>query len=528
MSPETEPLPIGVFALLRLIRACTTTRTRLLLVAMTTASMLLRLGVVAAAAEVARQRYALGSVIGVASIVVGLVQRVASFSLRLRTDLETVEHVSDVLLDADLFALTPAVIRTSVGRGIWNLQEVVVALPSMCSDLLVSLLLVPVIATRVPDRILVLVGVGVMFFTVLVIPIQRATLRLHAHASAARLTVATTFDRVIEGRLELVAMGAERQYRRELRTDIERYRERIRRSSLGAAFLGRVPLALAVGVLALVTAFDSDSRAALTDALERWGLVFAASLPPMFGVLGSLQTLTRARAMLTPLSEIVHAPPRAEIRRVVSGQTVDPEAFRVSHLSFAYEDKAPVVADVSFEWKRGAILMVVGRNGAGKSTLLRLLLGLCEPSAGTIEVDGIDLASLNRSALRAATAFLPQRPYLGDGTVRDAFQLARARPSDEDCMVALARARLHLGRAPLDRRVVDLSTGERQRLALARLVMQEPTRVVVLDEPEANLDREGIDATKALIRELAAEGKLVAVAAHASELVDIGDVTVSF
>lgn len=518
---------MSTLELLRLVRACTSARTRLVILAMAALSVVLRLGVVAVALEVAHERYALGSVIGVVSIAVGLVQRTAMYALRVRADIESIERISDVLLESDLFALTPSAIRDAVGRGTWNLQEVVVALPAMASDLFVSVLLVPVIAMRVPTRILVLVAIGVVFFTVLVIPLQRATLRLHTRTSAARVQVSTSFTRAIEGRLELVAMGAEDLFRRELLGDIDHYRQTMRRSSIGSAFLGRVPLALAVGVLALVTTFDADSRAALTEALERWGLVFAASLPPMFGVLSSLQTVTRARAMLTPLAEIVHAPPRPEIGRTSTKALAEPHVIRVDHVSFAYGAQ-PVVDDVSFEWKRGAVLMVLGRNGAGKSTLLRLLLGLREPTRGTITLDGVDLASVDRASLRAMTAFLPQRPYLGEGTVREALRLARARPSDEECLAALTRARIDLGRTPLERRVGDLSTGERQRVALARILLQAPTRIVILDEPEANLDREGIDATKALIRELAGEGKFVAVAAHASALVDVGDITVAF
>jgi ABC-type bacteriocin/lantibiotic exporter with double-glycine peptidase domain len=208
--------------------------------------------------------------------------------------------------------------------------------------------------------------------------------------------------------------------------------------------------------------------------------------------------------------------------------------FRIKNLTFAYRaDAAPVLQGLSVDWTPAEPLVLEGRNGSGKSTLLRLLLGLRFPDHGAIELAGHDLRDLDLVALRRQMAYLPQRPYLGEPqtTLRDAIHLLEPDATDEATLAALNRVELlralrGRGEDPLEVSVGDLSAGQRQRLALARVLLRD-AKVVLLDEPDANLDRSGIALVSSVVGELGARGVMVAIAAHTPELAELSPLRVS-
>jgi ATP-binding cassette subfamily C protein CydCD len=170
---------------------------------------------------------------------------------------------------------------------------------------------------------------------------------------------------------------------------------------------------------------------------------------------------------------------------------------------------------------------LTGANGSGKTTCLRLFLALAMPHSGTIRVGGIDLRNLNAAAWRKNIAFLPQRPYLPQRSdVRTAIRLLAPEASDESMLEALRRVGLldalrRSSSEPLRVRTDTLSVGQRQRLALARFLCRDAP-LLILDEPDANLDREGIALVESILRELSRD-RAVLFVAHTPELVAIAD-----
>jgi len=170
----------------------------------------------------------------------------------------------------------------------------------------------------------------------------------------------------------------------------------------------------------------------------------------------------------------------------------------------------PVLIDVSLTIAKGESIGVVGPSGAGKSTLIDLLLGLLEPTAGRITVDGRDIVTAMRS-WRRHIGYVPQEPFILDDTVRRnvAFGLADAEIDDRRVLAALTRAQLSEVVAGLPRgldtmlgeRGTRLSGGQRQRVAIARALYHEP-EVLIFDEATSALDtpteRELIAALEAL------------------------------
>ena len=180
----------------------------------------------------------------------------------------------------------------------------------------------------------------------------------------------------------------------------------------------------------------------------------------------------------------------------------------------------PLLRNVSFRVEGGELLGIVGPSGAGKSTLARLIVGLWAPTSGGIFLDGQSTFAHERGSFGVAVGYLPQDPLLLDGKVRE--NIARFRDADMADVVAAARlAGVHelIGRLPqgYETRLADagarLSGGQRQRLALARALFGEP-KLIVMDEPNSNLDGEGEAALIEAMQIARARGAAVVVVAQ--------------
>jgi ATP-binding cassette subfamily C protein EexD len=191
--------------------------------------------------------------------------------------------------------------------------------------------------------------------------------------------------------------------------------------------------------------------------------------------------------------------------------------------------RKPVLQGVSFGLAAGDVLVVTGASGAGKSALLRSMLGIWPLTAGNVRLDGSDIAHWNREDLAPHVGYLPQDIELFAGTVAE--NIARFGELKQRRVIAAAQlAGVHdmISALPggYDTRVgpggVSLSGGQRQGIALARALYGRPS-LVVLDEPAANLDRDGELAVRRACRYLKKHGVTVVMVTHRAYLVDVAD-----
>lgn len=198
------------------------------------------------------------------------------------------------------------------------------------------------------------------------------------------------------------------------------------------------------------------------------------------------------------------------------------ESVRVTALSIAAPGTDTLVLhDVNVALAPGSALGVIGASGSGKSTFARALVGLARPSRGVIRLDGASIDQWDPDALGRAVGYLPQDIEMFDGTIAENITRFDPEPNPEALLAAAQAAGVHevVLRLPggYDARVgsggLGLSGGQRQRIALARALYGDPF-LVVLDEPNSNLDVDGDRALSAAVQGVRARGGIVVVIAH--------------
>ena len=222
------------------------------------------------------------------------------------------------------------------------------------------------------------------------------------------------------------------------------------------------------------------------------------------------------------LDQIPDAPPPSGSVHPVPGR------LEISEIVVRYEGAA-ALDGFSLTVEPGERVALTGPSGAGKSTLLRAVLGFAPVSSGRILVGGVDLTELDLFAWRGQVAYVPQRPHLFAGTVADNLRLGRPEASEAEVRRAAEAAAAHdfIAELPdgyrteLGERGLGLSTGQRQRLAIARAYLMDAP-IVILDEPTARLDLR----SEALVTEAAArllEGRTALLVAHRPALLSLAD-----
>lgn len=254
-------------------------------------------------------------------------------------------------------------------------------------------------------------------------------------------------------------------------------------------------------------------------AMIATSILLGRALAPMDAAIGQWGTIQRAQDGWGKLVELLSSVPQARQRTALPRPQAHLEARQITVTPPG--EHRPAIRMVSFALEPGTALGIIGPSGAGKSTLARAVTGVWRPAGGQLRLGGATLDQYDPDMLGRYLGYLPQRIPLFDGTI--AQNIARLRDDRDDAKIVSAARKA--GAHDMIISLPDgydtlvnpqggrLSGGQIQRIGLARALYGDPV-ILILDEPNSNLDSEGSNALNAAIRLLKSEGKSILIMAH--------------
>jgi PrtD family type I secretion system ABC transporter len=247
-------------------------------------------------------------------------------------------------------------------------------------------------------------------------------------------------------------------------------------------------------------------------------IMLGRALAPIEGAMGAWRSFGLARLAWQRLDHRLQSLPEEPERVRLPSPTGSLTLNRVTYVPPGTRE--PVLHNVTFRAVPGEAVAVIGPSAGGKSTLCRLITGVLDPSSGEVRLDGSDVRHWQPDQIGRHIGYLPQDVELFSGSVRD--NIARMGSADDEAVVEaakLAHAHELIQRLPqgyatqIGDGAMRLSGGQRQRIGLARALYGVP-RLVVLDEPNANLDQAGEAALAAAIEEMKGRGACLLIVGH--------------
>lgn len=204
-------------------------------------------------------------------------------------------------------------------------------------------------------------------------------------------------------------------------------------------------------------------------------------------------------------------------------------AVEIRSIRFSYTGEEDVLRDFSLEVKKGECIAITGASGCGKTTLSKLLLGLYPLGEGDIRVNGMSMRESDLADLRRQIAYVPQEPYLFQGSIAENIRMGRPEATEKEIREAAKQAHAHdfIMEFPegydttVGERGNNLSGGQRQRIAIARAILKD-TSIILLDEATSALDNESEQAVNEALRNLQGQ-KTILMIAHRPSTIELAD-----
>lgn len=251
-------------------------------------------------------------------------------------------------------------------------------------------------------------------------------------------------------------------------------------------------------------------------------ILLGRALAPIDLMIGSWKGFISARSQYARLNEILDEQ-QAEPQRM-SLPAPEGHVLVENLIVSAPGSKTPILKNISFAVPAGSVVGVIGPSASGKSTLARALLGVWAPQHGVVRLDGADINNWDKRELGPYVGYLPQDIELFEGSISE--NIARFREVEPDKVIQAAKAAgvhemiLQLPEGydtVIGSDGVNLSGGQRQRVGLARAIYGSP-RLIILDEPNSNLDEVGERALAMAIQQLKASGATVFIITHRTSI----------
>jgi ATP-binding cassette subfamily C protein len=266
----------------------------------------------------------------------------------------------------------------------------------------------------------------------------------------------------------------------------------------------------------------------LAGSMIAGSVIISRTLQPMEALLSAWRALTSAHDAWTTISSVTSSALARRRRTLLPPPLGMLEVSNVVHR--IANARRPILAGVSFRSRPADVVVIIGPTGAGKSTLLRMIAGLERPTGGTIRLDHAPIDMWEPDQLGRHVGYLPQDIELMGGTVADAIAGFEQDARDEDIVATAMLARAHEMilalpkgyETEIGRDGCKLSGGQRQRIGLARAFFGD-RKLILLDEPNSNLDPEGEEALCEAIKRAQSRGATLVIVTHRPRVLTIAD-----
>lgn len=357
-----------------------------------------------------------------------------------------------------------------------------------------------------------------MLCALIVIVIGRSLKRLAHKGQSERGTILSQYEETIGGLTVIRSFNAEKQASERFEEINEENRRTFRRLNRVLALSSPVTRFTVSTVLAVLLWFGGNSI--LSGGTRLSGaefvyflLIFHSIIAPVRGIAKASYSIRKQVASLERINKVLNMEDGQTAGDLNDNAVVkiepDVPAIEFSHVSYSYEDDAPVLEDFSFVLEQGSSIAIVGSVGVGKTTAAELAIKLFTPQAGGIKVYGKDIMTVSATSIRKVIGFVPQDAVLFNDTIFNNIALGADKASVKDVEEAAKKAGIHEFIMSLpegyDTVVGDrgsrLSGGQKQQIALARAFLKDAP-ILILDEATASLDAETAASIMDVITEL--------------------------
>ena len=307
-------------------------------------------------------------------------------------------------------------------------------------------------------------------------------------------------------------------------------------SLIGAfvAFARTVRLILQIGVLGIgAWLYLKDPNTMTAGGIVAASIIMGQGLNPIDQSIQSWRQMVGVRQASGRLGKLVASlPAEGQQTKLPRPQ---PQLIAQNVNLMVPGNRRPLFTGLNFRLDAGDVLVVVGGSGRGKSSLLRILAGIWPPGNGSVTLGGIELVNWHSDDRGQYVGYLPQDVQLLSGTVRD--NIARLHDAeDEEVIEAAKQAGCHDlivglpmaydtaigGQHAAGSQAINLSGGQRQRIGLARALFRDPP-LILLDEPNSNLDEVGLSELSAAVKRKSAAGSIVVLVTHSKPLIQLSN-----
>ncbi|RRK11537.1 ABC transporter ATP-binding protein [Lactiplantibacillus garii] len=363
-------------------------------------------------------------------------------------------------------------------------------------------------------RLTIIILIVVPLMAVIIVPMGQVLARISKAIQKETANLNSAAVQMISQNRLVKAMVAEKSLKQQGTAQVNRIKGFSVRQIKLISFLNPILNIMLLGAIFIIIVYGGvlvQTKALTIGSLVAFLMYAVQMISPLSSVTGLVTAVQQTVGATERIDDILDSPTEDKRLNGQPLETIDTIDF--DHVDFGYEVDKPVLKDIDLQINRGERIALIGESGSGKTTLVSLLESYYEPTSGTLDVNGQSMASYTVPSIRNQIGYVSQEVDLMPGTMRDNLLLGATKPVSDERLTALLGqvgladwlTELSAGLdTDVGERGLNVSGGQRQRLAIVRALVREPS-LLILDEATASLDNQNQERVTQLLATLPAD-----------------------